>query len=303
MAKKTAPPQPKPSVPPPPAGILELDRFSEASLTKWNELSHDIDQLANELFYSVRPEQKRLREDILGAIRSVPGKAFQIDKWSRIVTYKYSLQPLSCAGSMLTVGGRFNPGAELDADTMAPFPALYMAQDYETAFRKKFQIASDKTVEGLKPQELALEHGASHSTIQLRGQVHNVFDMTIKHLDTAAAVFRRIKMPDRAKALKKKLAMKDLRMVTTGLELHRAALEYNWRQGPSSSAFLPRARSSRSSFEPRGSRVSCTSPPKDLGAVSPFFPIGFRTKASLSSPILLRRRSSTRGWTAAPAWS
>lgn len=232
MAKKTAPPQPKPSVPPPPAGILELDRFSEASLTKWNELSHDIDQLANELFYSVRPEQKRLREDILGAIRSVAGKAFQIDNWSRIVTYKYSLQPLSCAGSMLTVGGRFNPGAELDADTMAPFPALYMAQDYETAFREKFQIASDKTVEGLKPQELALEHGASHSTIQLRGQVHNVFDMTIKHLDTAAAVFRRIKMPDRAKALKKKLAMKDLRMVTTGLELHRAALEYNWRQGP-----------------------------------------------------------------------
>ena len=56
--------------------------------------------------------------------------------------------------------------------------------------------------------------------------------MTIKHLDTTAAVFRRIKMPDRAKALKKKLAMKDLRMVTTGLELHRAALEYNWRQGP-----------------------------------------------------------------------
>lgn len=233
MPKKRAlPPQPKPAVPPPPIGILELDRFNEASLTKWSELSRDIDQLADELFYSVLPEQKRLRKEILEALESIPGLQLQIQNWARIVPYKYSLQPLSCVGSMLTVGGRFNPGAELDAQTMAPFPALYLAVDYETAFREKFQMPSDGSTEGLTPQELALETGASHSMFQLRGLLHNVFDMKVESLEAAARVFRKIKMPTRAVTLKKKLQMKDLRMVTTGHELHRTALEYNWRQGP-----------------------------------------------------------------------
>lgn len=232
MPKKNTPPPPKHATPQPPSGLLELERFSEASLTKWLTVSRDLDQLAGELFHSIRPEQNRVRERILEALQSVPGQAITLDPWVRIVSYRYSLQPLSCAGSMLTIGGRFNPGAELDPDTMTPFPALYLAADYETAFREKFQIASSARVDGLTPGELALEQGASHSTVQLRGCLHHLFDMTVRHLEPVAAVLRKIKMPPRAQTLKKKLGSRDPRMVTSGAELYRTALEFNWRQGP-----------------------------------------------------------------------
>lgn len=132
----------------------------------------------------------------------------------------------------MTIGGRFNPGAGLDPDTMTPFAALYMAADYETAFREKFQIASTSNVDGLSPSELALEQGASHSTVQLRGSLHYLFDMTVRNLEPVAAVLRKIKMPPRAQTLKKKLSTRDPRMVSSGAELYRTALEFNWRQGP-----------------------------------------------------------------------
>lgn len=122
--------------------------------------------------------------------------------------------------------------AELDPRTMAPFPALYVATDYETAFREKFQIASGTNVDGLSPQELALEMGASHSTVLLTGEVHNVFDMTLKNLEPVASIFRKIKMPPRAQALKKKLGTRELKMVTTAAELYRTALDFNWWQSP-----------------------------------------------------------------------
>lgn len=232
MLRKNKPPPPKLTTPQPPAGILELERFNEASLTKWLNVSCDLDQLAGELYYSIRPDQNRFRANILEALRSVPGKALTLQNWSRIVSYRYTLQPLSCLGSMLTIGGRFNPGAELDPGTMAPFPALYVATDYETAFREKFQIASGTTVDGLSPQELALEMGASHSTVLLRGEVHNIFDMTLRNLEPVASIFRKIKMPPRAQALKKKLGTRELKMVTTAADLYRTVLDFNWRQSP-----------------------------------------------------------------------
>lgn len=135
---------------------------------------------------------------------------------------------------MLTIGGRFNPGAELEEGTLAPFPALYLAADYETAFREKFQIASAGAVDGLTPTELALEMGSSHTSVQLKGALHNVFDISVKTLEPVAAVFRKVKMPPRALTLKKKLGMRmnDPHMVKTGTELHRAVLDFNWRQGP-----------------------------------------------------------------------
>jgi RES domain len=232
VPKKHTPPPPKLATPQPSAGILELERFNEASLTKWLNISRDLDQLADELFFSVRPDQNRLRDSLLEALRSVPSCAFTFQNWSRIVSYRYSLQPLSCAGSMLTIGGRFNPGAELDAETMAPFPALYVATDYKTAFREKFQIAPATTVDGLSPHELALQPNASHSTVLLVGKVHHVFDMTAKNLEPVASIFRKIKMPPRAQALKKKLGTRNLKMITTAADLYRTALDFNWRQSP-----------------------------------------------------------------------
>ena len=151
------------------------------------------------------------------------------------VTYQYSLEPLSYAGGLRDFGGRFNAGAELDDGTLKPWLALYIAENLDTAFREKFQLAKTDSVGGLTPQELALEHGVSHTKIFVKGKLHSVFDMTIsRSLEAVAQVLRRIKMPQRTRQLKTKLAIPvgALTMVQTGTQLYDAALQRNWRLQP-----------------------------------------------------------------------
>ena len=216
-------------------GLLELDRFSEASIEKWNSASRDLDELNDILYFGLEPEWRRLRSELIAALQSVPLATVDLPKWVRFVTYQFSMNPLSCAGSLQDIGGRFNAGVELEAKTLSPWPALYLAQDYETGFREKFQLASDSLVEGLTPQELALGQGVSHSVVSVTGQLSRVFDMTDpKSMESIARVFGKIKMPDRARQLMKKLRIPptQIRMIRTGKQLLDLMFKYNWRSSP-----------------------------------------------------------------------
>lgn len=218
-----------------PRGILELDRFSEASLQQWNSVSGDLDELQDVLYFGVEPERRRLRPELIAALQEILPTTVELPRWARIVPYQYSLEPLSCAGSLQNIGGRFNAGAELDPNTLNPWPALYLAEDFETAFREKFQLPRDDLVDGLSPQELALEHGVSHATVFVQGRLSRVFDMTsYQSLEPVAQVFRRIKMPARARQIKAKLKIPDrgVFMVQTGKQIHEMVLTYNWRVLP-----------------------------------------------------------------------
>ena len=236
MAKPTRPIiPPSKTVPPAPIGVRELDRFSHASIDKWNALSKDLDELEDVMHFNLEPERRRLRSELIAALQKNPPKNIPVTRWVRIVDYKFSLMPLSSAGSLTEIGGRFNAGMDLDEGTLKPWPALYLAEDYETAFREKFQLRTTDRIDGLTPQELALENGRSHSTVFLQGQIENVFDMTSsRHLDDIAKVLRKIKLPDRAKSLMTKLGMKprDYAMVRTGVALYDAVLRHNWRIQP-----------------------------------------------------------------------
>jgi hypothetical protein len=216
-------------------GILELERFSQASLTRWKELSGDLDELQAILYFGVRPEQRRLRGDLIAALQSQPAVEQSLVRWVRNVTYRYSMEPLSAAGSLHGYGGRFNPGADLDPDTLSPFPALYLAQDAETAFREKFQLPSTGRVDGLRPEELALAAAGSFSTVVVNGRLRNVFDMTSpQSLEPVARVLGRVKMPEAARRLRAKLEIppRSLFMIRTGAQLFEAAVQNNWRALP-----------------------------------------------------------------------
>ena len=216
-------------------GLLELDRFSAASLEKWTEASRDLDQLSASLYFETEPERRRYREDLLGALRAAPATGLEFSAWARIVTFRYSLAPLSCAGSLHGAGGRFNAGTDLDDRTLEPWPALYLAENYETAFREKFQIASDDTRAGLSAQDLALTPNASHATVILRGKLSNVFALNDEEsLKPICRVFRRIKMPAAAARLQKKLKIpnRDNFMIRSPFQLKRALLAQNWRLQP-----------------------------------------------------------------------
>lgn len=233
---RTARPLPKVvSLPKGALGILELERFSQATLVRWNAASKDLDQLQASLYFGVQPEQRRARQALIEALQEAPSKSFAFSRWTRIVTYQYSMEPLAAAGSLHGFGGRFNAGADLDQGTLGPWPSLYIAEDYETAFRETFQMPSTGKVDGLSPQELALAHSTSHATVFVNGNLRSVFDMTSPSaLDRVAKVFGRIKMPAQAVELRKKLRISAnaLWMISTGQQLYDAALMHNWRTLP-----------------------------------------------------------------------
>ena len=219
----------------PPLGILELDRFTTQDLQKWEQASANLDQLWDSLYFGVEPERRKLRHQLIEAIKGVGHTALQLDHWVRIVTYQYSLEPLTCAGSLQALGGRFNAGYELDANTMRPWPALYIAQNRETAFREKFQLASGEDVDGLTPQDLSLEGTVSHTTVFVNGQLNRVFDMTaFTSLISVAKVLSKIKLPSDVAALARKLKFDSntFLMVKTGQQLFNAAVKQNWQVLP-----------------------------------------------------------------------
>ncbi len=216
-------------------GVRELEQFTQASLNQWKAASLDIDELQDVLFFGVEPERRRLRPQLVEALQTVTPTSLKLERWVRVVTYQHSLNPLSCAGSLQAVGGRFNAGAELDSDTLKPWPALYLAENFETAFREKFQMASDVLTDGLTPQELALGQGVSHSSLFVKGQLSQVFDITSeKSLDSVAKVLKRIKLPAKATQLRTKLRMSasSVFMAQTSKQIHHAVLAANWRVLP-----------------------------------------------------------------------
>ena len=64
----------------------------------------------------------------------------EFQRWSRLLDYQFSNQPLSREGSVKGDGGRFNIGRTLNPASYTPFPALYVAEDFQTAFRERFGI-------------------------------------------------------------------------------------------------------------------------------------------------------------------
>lgn len=217
-----------------PIGVIELERFSEATLARWTEVSQDLDELNAELFFGTRPEQRRLRPQLIDALEKAEPICLSEPNWVRFVTYQYSFSPLSAAGSLLAYGGRFNAGADLDAGTVEPWPCLYIAEDDETAFREKFQVAPSTLTNGLTPEDLALARPASYTKVVVSVCLHRIFDMTSPEpLRGLASVLGRIRMPPRATELKKKLKIPDgaLKMVNTGQMLYDTVFA-NWRTLP-----------------------------------------------------------------------
>ncbi len=216
-------------------GILELDRFTQENLSTWQSASEDLDQLQGLLFFALEPARRQLRADLIAALQMQPAKTQLINDWVRVVTYQYSDEPLSCAGSLHEYGGRFNAGADLDANTLNPWPVLYLAQDFATAFREKFQLEHDGVVDGLSANELSLGQVASHATLYLKGEIKNVFDMTSpSSLNSIAKLLGKIKMPEEAKACMKRLKIsnKALFMINTGQQLYDTIVKTNWRVLP-----------------------------------------------------------------------
>jgi hypothetical protein len=190
-----------------------------------------LDELQDILYFNLEPERRRQRLELIKALQSIKPVDLELKHWVRIVDYQWTMHPLSAAGSLTYIGGRYNAGMDIEGGASNAWPALYIAQDHPTAFREKYQLEAGQEVDGLTPEELALGVGGSHTTVVLSGKLSRVFPLSPQSLAPIARLLAKIKMPDKASRLKKKLKINpnDLRMLTTGKQLFDVTAVHNWR--------------------------------------------------------------------------
>ena len=216
-------------------GVLELERFTDTDLTRWNRLSEHLDYLHNLLHFGFESQRSTFRSALIAALQSAGPCRLEISRWCRIVQHRYSLDPLSPEGSLFHVGGRFNVGRDVPIDVRAPWPALYLASDTETAYREKYGMARNESIGGLSREELALMPQESHALVMVNGVVENTFDLSnVAALAPLCKVLAKFKMPPEVyRALKAlRIDRRKVQVVRTPTQLQRAIMASNWRQWP-----------------------------------------------------------------------
>ena len=235
--RKQPPPADKPScLAPSPTSILLLDRFTKLDLDRWQQLSQWLEEYNSLLYYALEPYRERYKNELKQSLADVPAVTVNVDHWARCVSLRYSLEPLSAAGSLTSFGSRFNMGRDVDRTKAKPWPSLYVADCFETAYREKFQHSADPQQSGLNPNELALATDGSFSCVVIEGNVERVFDLTEPQaLTTFCAVLKKAVMPEQIRRLERKLKISPsarARLLKSPQTVLRFLLDENWRVLP-----------------------------------------------------------------------
>jgi RES domain-containing protein len=216
-----------------PPSLVELERFTQQSLHKWLEASYGIDALHRLLFFDLESLRQRDGQKLLDAVRAGARSGFQFESWSRIVDYRYSLSPLSTAGSVKDVGGRFNFGEALSPGTFSPFPALYIADSYATAFKERYGLDHTISLDGLTAIDFALRKPSSFTQVRVYGHLDLVIDVGNGNaLQPLVDVIKKFSMPKAATTLARRLNFKPPTLIRTSRTLQSHLLHPNWRTTP-----------------------------------------------------------------------
>lgn len=203
-----------------------LSRMKEAKV-RYREILDYHWQLYSEL-----AQQRRNNEEELHSIlfeKSI--EDFNFQHWNRALLYQYSNQPLSSAGSLKDIGGRFNIG-DISSNLVPSFSALYIASNKETAEKELLEqkTPSDK----LTNYERALSRNSSFASVQVDGKVDLIFDLrNAKTLLKLNNVFKKFKLSPSLKKTAKELGQKKQKIITLAKELKESFLAENWRVNPS----------------------------------------------------------------------
>jgi len=213
--------------------LHELESFTSASMQEWAAYGQANRDYQYALFFDLESQRAARQNDLCAALRGSSACRVDLDGWFRLVNFKYSLSPLSPAGSLRWVGGRFNYGQEIDADRFTPFPALYVAEDFLTAFREYHSLAPTDVTSGLSPQELSLEDSGSWATLRLRGHVSNVFDLTrSRSIAEFCKVISKFTLSNRVREAERRANRSATTLVRAPRELMASLSDRDWKYLP-----------------------------------------------------------------------
>jgi RES domain-containing protein len=214
--------------------LLELERFGQTSLHKWLGAKRKLDLLQRALYFELEPLRQAQEVKLLDALRSRTRPTYQFHGWSRIVDYRYSLEPLSNVGSFRGDGGRFNIGAELSPGTFTPFPALYVAEDYDTAFNERFGRSEKPRARVLSTDDLALRVPGSFTQVRLNGSVEQLMDISdLEALTPFTEILKDFQVPKVVLKTARQLGLRQTSwLIRSPSLLQRKLLDRNWRMVP-----------------------------------------------------------------------
>jgi RES domain len=214
--------------------LLELERFGQTSLHQWLGAKRKLDLLQRALYFELEPLRQAQETKLLDALRSRTRSTYEFNGWSRIVDYRYSLEPLSNVGSLKGDGGRFNIGAELSPGTFTPFPALYVAEDYDTAFNERFGRSEKLKARALSSDDLALRSPDSFTQVRLNGSVEQLIDIgDFDALTPFTEVLKDFQVPKVVLRIARQLGLRQTSwLIRSPSLLQRRLLDRNWRMVP-----------------------------------------------------------------------
>ena len=213
--------------------LYQLEQFTRADLTRWHSLSERLDEFNREYYFSLESQRAARRPQILDALRQRPAASLQLSQWVRIVPYRYCLEPLSPLGSVRGYGGRFNIGREVGEGGFRFFPALYLASNFQTAYREFHGLDRSSTKDGLTPEELSLGSPDGFLVAKFDGRIQSVFDTRDPDaLRPFVEIIRSFEISPRVRQLARQLKMRDLELVRTVGRLQRVLAAKDWRALP-----------------------------------------------------------------------
>lgn len=235
--QKKPPPRSRPSLAEgdaSPPSLELLEQFSHASLSQWKAAGRNLAALNNALFFGLESQRAEIANALVDAVRLGVTGPIAFQDWARIVDWRYSTAPLSMAGSVRGDGGRFNIGSALNPAAYSPFPALYLAEDFETAYRERFGLKRASTVGGLSAEEITLRRLTSFTHVKLHGAIDGVIDIgNPEALKAIVTVLARFKMPINVLSTARALGLRPPTLIRTTAGLQRQLLHANWRMQPS----------------------------------------------------------------------
>jgi hypothetical protein len=219
-------PQP-PQHPPLKRVSYNLDQFTLADIKQGKERQKVFSRIYWDRDSEFAYQRSLIKDEIKAALVAAAIKPFTFTGYQRTVKYKWSEDPLSNEGSLKDGGGRFNIG-DIDPTRFPVFPALYLAEDKDTAIQEMFQC-EPVGKGGLTARELALNKSDSITIVSVYGSLETIIDLyNPEQLQGFVDLIKNFNTTVSLKSELKKLG-DEKSHVKTVEELLSALYEPNWR--------------------------------------------------------------------------
>ena len=211
---------------------VELEKFSRSDLRTWQRNAANIERYHVQLHYHLAALRALIYGQLCEALSNAGAAELSLEGWVRIIDYKYSLYPLSATGSLIS-GGRFNIGRDLDPLRFPVFAAVYLAENFDTAYEERFgtRVSSRAKIQG---HEFALRQPGSFTSVNVSGQVLNLFDLRVtRHLSGFTKLVGGFDVPDELERLARSLGIQGPLIAKSATKIRNLLLAGDWRLYPS----------------------------------------------------------------------